>query len=66
MGYLGFNSVLSMEYLLHARLRAWQGRAVGWALLTAVSAGSGDDALADFDPTFNHGDGRSHTASNGN
>lgn len=44
----------------------WQGRAVGWALLTAVPAGSGDDALVDFDPTFNHRDGRSHTASNGN
>lgn len=65
MRYLGFSSMLSMEYLLHARLRAWQGRDMGWALLTAVLAGGGDDALADFDPTFHHGDGRSHIASNG-
>ena len=29
MGYLGFNSVLSMEYLLHARLHALAGQSRG-------------------------------------
>ena len=48
MGYLGFDSMLCMGHLLHARLCAWQSRALGWTLLTAAWAGSGDDALADF------------------
>ena len=37
MGYLGFSSTLSMEYLLHARLRAWQGRGrEGWAIVDCL------------------------------